>query len=86
MLAALLVASSAQRMPRRPNRGRSAQAAESADYYKMLGVPRTANDRQIKKAFRKLSVKWHPDKNTSEEAKVARGSDRPLNKDLHRLY
>merc|ERR1719353_614040 len=59
-------------MPRRPNRGRSAQAAESADYYKMLGVPRTANDRQIKKAFRKLSVKWHPDKNpdNKEEAEA----------------
>ena len=41
-----------------------------ADYYKILGVPRSADDRQIKKAFRKLSVQWHPDKNpdNKEEA------------------
>ena len=33
------------------------------DYYKILGLKRDANDRQIKSAYRQLSKKFHPDKN-----------------------
>src|SRR5689334_7765146 len=33
------------------------------DLYAVLGVPRDANEDQIKKAFRKLAMKYHPDKN-----------------------
>ncbi|KAI9209629.1 uncharacterized protein BJ171DRAFT_418329, partial [Polychytrium aggregatum] len=36
--------------------------ASRKDYYKILGVPRTASKREIKKAFRKLAQEWHPDK------------------------
>ncbi len=33
------------------------------DYYKVLGIDRQANDKQIKSAYRQLSKKYHPDKN-----------------------
>jgi len=33
------------------------------NYYDVLGVPKGANDAEIRKAFRKLALKWHPDKN-----------------------
>lgn len=41
----------------------------SKDYYQTLGVPRTASQDEIKKAYRKLAHQYHPDKKGGDEAK-----------------
>jgi len=47
-------------MPKTPN-------LQSDDYYEILGCERNADEAQLKKAYRKLAVKWHPDKNPDND-------------------
>lgn len=46
---------------------KKAKLAAKKDYYKILGLEKNANEADIKKQYRKLAMKWHPDRNQATE-------------------
>ena len=46
--------------------------ADKRDYYEVLGVDRSASKEQIAESYRKLAMKYHPDRNPGDEAAIAR--------------
>jgi len=48
-----------------------AREMQFQDYYEVLGVPREAPAKDVKKAYRKLAMKWHPDQHLGEGAAEA---------------
>lgn len=68
-----------------------AASETNRNYYDTLNVESTATDSQIKKAFRKLAVKYHPDKNKSADAEksfreITEAYKVLSNKEKRRLY
>jgi len=66
----------------------SSAVAADRDYYEVLGVGRDATDSEIKKAFRKLSIKNHPDKGGDQKVfqEIQRANEVLSNEELRMVY
>ena len=46
--------------------------AEKRDYYEVLGVGRDATNAQLSEAYRKLALRYHPDRNPSDDEAIVK--------------
>lgn len=63
------------------------------DYYKLLNISKKATEQEIKKAFKKLAIKYHPDKNQDDPEgaktkfqKIANAYETLSDPDKRRIY
>lgn len=62
------------------------------DFYKLLEIPRDAEEKQIKKAFRRLSLKYHPDKNKGDKSanekflKINKAYETLMDREKRKIY
>ena len=61
------------------------------DFYKLLGIKKNATENEIKKAYRKMALKYHPDKNKNPGAEdrfkeIAEAYDVLSSKDKKQIY
>lgn len=59
--------------------------AKKKDYYKILGIEKTASDDDIKKAYKKAAMKYHPDRNRNKSEAEQEDSSRKF-KDIAEAY
>ncbi|HHZ64636.1 MAG TPA: J domain-containing protein [Flavobacteriales bacterium] len=75
----------------RREREKTRKRRQKGAHYDILGVPEDASQKAIKDAYRKLSLKWHPDKNKSDDAnkrfnKIVEAYDVLSDKDKRKKY
>lgn len=58
--------------------------SKKKDLYKTLGISRDATSTEIKKAYKKSALRWHPDKNSGSEAEKAKAEK--MFKDINEAY
>jgi molecular chaperone DnaJ len=56
-------------------RSQQQKKEQGRDFYDILGVSKSANAAEIKKAYRALSLRYHPDKNQGDESAVDKFTD-----------
>ncbi len=64
---------------------RQLKLSQRKDYYKILGVAKSASGDEIKKAFRKLALKHHPDRHSTAEPQV-REAEEKIFKEISSAY